>query len=216
MDEIRATALAYYANLPDSQKQKAKKFFKSMDRDGNKKVGLQEYLAELRKRGVTTLTNISFFKELDEDGNGSLDFNEVMTLFYLIESRRIVFCGGCGEFLKGIHFTCVDCFKNSTATSFHLCCACYQNNNFQHHEGAVFVDNFALLQIKRCQQSPKKSIRKRAKKFAKSMLEVVRTGLTLFGIYQSVQELDNDDQSTQIDQPENQPEDESSQTDYYK
>ncbi|XVE65813.1 hypothetical protein DITRI_Ditri08aG0029500 [Diplodiscus trichospermus] len=153
MDEIRATALAYYEKLPQPQKQQAQEFFRSMDGNRDGKVDLQDYITGLKQLGLTTVANIGFFKELDKNGNGCLDFDEVKTLFYLIQSGRFVFCGGCGEFLKGVHFTCVDCFDNSTATSFHLCCSCYQNNNFQHHGGAVFVDNYELLQSKRPQQA---------------------------------------------------------------
>ncbi|XVE65805.1 hypothetical protein DITRI_Ditri08aG0028900 [Diplodiscus trichospermus] len=186
MDEIRATVSAYYANLPQSRKQEAQKFFRSMDTDGDEKVDLQEYLAGLRKLGLTTLTDISFFKELDRDGNGSLDFDEVLTLFYLIETGRIVFCAGCGEFLKGVYFTCVNCFDNSTAESFDLCCSCYHKNNFQHHKRAVFVDNYLLLQSKRI-QSAKRSRGKQAKKALKAMLNTVEAGLALFGFYQIFQ-----------------------------
>ncbi|XVF66458.1 hypothetical protein PTKIN_Ptkin10aG0037500 [Pterospermum kingtungense] len=76
MDEIGETALAYYEKLPQSQKQKAQDFFGSLDKNGDGKVDLQEYIAELNQRGIRGITNISFFKELDKDGSGSLDFNK--------------------------------------------------------------------------------------------------------------------------------------------
>ncbi|XVF66457.1 hypothetical protein PTKIN_Ptkin10aG0037400 [Pterospermum kingtungense] len=124
MDEIRETASAYYANLEQSQKQKAHEFFRSLDKNGDGKINLQEYIAALNKQRKTWLSNSSFFKELDEDGNGSLDFNEVLMLFYIIESGRLVFCDGCGAFLKG-----------------------------HHDENAIFLDNYVLSRHKWRQQT---------------------------------------------------------------
>ncbi|OMO95240.1 Calcium-binding EF-hand [Corchorus capsularis] len=149
MDEIREAALAYYANLPESMKQQAWSFFRSLDRNGDGKIDVQEYTIALNRMGITWMNNLGFFKELDRDGNGTLDFDEVITLFYLKESGRSYFCDGCRAFLKGVYFTCLTCFNSGPATcsSFDLCCSCYRNNNFNHHHHATsFVDNYVLLQ----------------------------------------------------------------------
>ncbi|XVE65809.1 hypothetical protein DITRI_Ditri08aG0029200 [Diplodiscus trichospermus] len=188
MDEIRETALAYYAKLPQSDKQQAQEFFRSMDEDGDKRVDLKEYMAALKQRGMPCITNASFFKELDKDGNEKLDFNEVITLFYLIQSGRVVLCDGCQGFLKGVYFTCVDCFKSSTANSFYLCCTCYRANKFQHHEDAVFVDNYVLVQSIKGQQvsqsqPPPLEDDEGILESATSIAEL-NHGLKLFGIYQ--------------------------------
>ncbi|XVF38484.1 hypothetical protein REPUB_Repub20aG0106100 [Reevesia pubescens] len=156
MDEIRETALAYYANLPESKKQKASEFFKSLDKDGDGKIDLQEYMDALNQRGIRKMSSDSFFKELDKDGSGSLDFDEVITLFYLIESERRLYCdgSGCGVFLKGVYFTCVQCFNSAKSNSFDICCSCYHNHNFKHHDDAIFCDNYVLLLNKKW-QNPK-------------------------------------------------------------
>ncbi|OMO68999.1 Calcium-binding EF-hand [Corchorus capsularis] len=148
MDEFQETALAYYANLPKSKKEEAIEFFRSLDRNGDGKISIQEYKAALTEAGAGATdiaASLGLFKELDNDGNGTLDFDEVMTLFYLMESGRGYSCDGCGAFLKGVYFTCLTCF-NSKSNSFDLCCSCCRNNNFNHHHDiADLVDNFVLL-----------------------------------------------------------------------
>ncbi|XWS53793.1 hypothetical protein CRYUN_Cryun10bG0030800 [Craigia yunnanensis] len=205
MDEIRETALANYAKLPQSQKQKARDFFRSLDKDRDGKIDFQEYITELNQLEKTGIANNSFFKDLDKDGNATLDFNEVMTLFYIVESGRFEFCVGCAVFLKGVYFTCVHCYNTSTADTFDLCCSCYQSNNFQHHDDATFVDNYMLLRSKKQQQafpSPErasqnqssqlhgstKTKRTRMKKWAKrcgiAMVNLVQVTTGAIGIYQ--------------------------------
>ncbi|XVE65807.1 hypothetical protein DITRI_Ditri08aG0029100 [Diplodiscus trichospermus] len=73
-----------------------------MERDGDGRVSTQEYITKLQQLEVTTITNMDFFTELDKDEDGSLDFSDVITLFYIIESGRSAFCDGCGV-----------CWKNS-------------------------------------------------------------------------------------------------------
>ncbi|OMO95426.1 Calcium-binding EF-hand [Corchorus olitorius] len=186
MDEIRETALAYYAKLPESKKEEASEFFRSMDTNGDGKINVREYTAGLNRLGKTGINNVGFFKELDRDGNGTLDFEEVMTLFYLIESGRIYYCDGCGAFLKGVYFTCLTCFNSGPAkrNSFDLCCSCYGNNNFNHHHDH-FVDNYVLLQSKWRQTSSTPSQSKpRLKKSFTMAMEVASAGSALYNFYQ--------------------------------
>ncbi|OMO95248.1 Calcium-binding EF-hand, partial [Corchorus capsularis] len=152
MEEVRETAMTYYAKLPQSHKDEATNFFESLDSDGDGKINVEEFMAWVKKRGFKSITRSErLFKELDKDENGTLDFNEVVTLFYLNKSGRFVFCdgNGCGAFLKGNYFTCVKCFKAGTSAaggSCDLCCSCYRDNNFNHRDDhTTFVDNYALL-----------------------------------------------------------------------
>ncbi|PIN15646.1 hypothetical protein CDL12_11700 [Handroanthus impetiginosus] len=90
-----------------------------------------------------------FFKLLDTNGNGKLDFVQVMTLYYIIKSGR-PFCDSCNEFIPGIFFSCVECFK-SPERLYNLCSDCYwYTKRDHHHNGRVqFLDNYTLLETKR-------------------------------------------------------------------
>ncbi|RVW99451.1 hypothetical protein CK203_038426 [Vitis vinifera] len=146
MEEIREAALAYYEAGTQEQRQLARAFFQTLDVDGDGIVSVQEFVDFLRGRGYRLLDNPSFFQALDRDGNGCLDFYEVLTLYYIIKSGR-PFCDGCGVFLKGLFFTCLDCYESSH-TTFNLCSACYRGKRFSHQHAAI-LDNYTLLTHKR-------------------------------------------------------------------
>ncbi|KAH7521319.1 hypothetical protein FEM48_Zijuj07G0020400 [Ziziphus jujuba var. spinosa] len=146
MEEIHETAKAYYNNLTEDQKDGANRMFQSMDLNGDGSVSLSEYLEILGKKGYKLSNTPKFFTELDRDGDGNLDFEEFLSLYYLIKSERLLFCDGhgCGAFLKGVYFTCVQCFQREK--NFDLCPSCFSGKNFLHHH-ATFLDNFALLRF---------------------------------------------------------------------
>ncbi|KAH7521994.1 hypothetical protein FEM48_Zijuj07G0090800 [Ziziphus jujuba var. spinosa] len=87
----------------------------------------------------------SLFMELDRNGDGILDFEEFLCLYYLLTSGRLVFCDshGCGAFLKGLHFSCLECFSGPENT-YDLYPSCFNNKNY-HHNHALLLDNFTLL-----------------------------------------------------------------------
>ncbi|XP_031374511.1 calmodulin-like [Punica granatum] len=85
MEELRNAALANYQSLTEKQKGLAKEFFKSMDTDGDGSVSLVEFLEFLQEAGMYNGTDSAdMFKMFDRDGNGTLDFNEVITLYYYL------------------------------------------------------------------------------------------------------------------------------------
>ncbi|KAL7251375.1 hypothetical protein ACSBR1_013253 [Camellia fascicularis] len=128
----------------------AQEFFNALDKDGDGKVQIHEFLGFTREQGLTKMSNRHLFDTLDKDGNGSLDFLEVMCLFYIVKSGR-PFCGGCGCFIPDIFFTCTKCFHNEEG-SFCLCTTCFHKNCFQHKHGQnYFLDNFAMLEMQRLQ-----------------------------------------------------------------
>ncbi|OMO68994.1 Calcium-binding EF-hand [Corchorus capsularis] len=148
MKEIREAAEAYHANLPQNEKTEATKILKSMDSDGDGKINLKEFIdfVNKKKSGPTLRYDFeSLFKELDKDEDGTLEFEDVLTLFYLYKTGRFLICGGCEAFIKGIYFTCVDCFYDAD-NSFDLCCSCYRNSFFLHNDDhTTFVDNYAFV-----------------------------------------------------------------------
>ncbi|KAK6161110.1 hypothetical protein DH2020_004491 [Rehmannia glutinosa] len=149
MEELRGIAKSHYrAGSPEVQAL-AHKFFKSLDTDGDGRVDLPEFLSFMRQEGYAQMRNPYFFKELDRDGNGTLDFWEVMTLYYIIKSGR-PFCDWCGNFIPGIFFSCVECFKRPES-SFSLCRDCYRSEKCSHnHYGKTqFLDNYTLLEAQK-------------------------------------------------------------------
>ncbi|KAL3812415.1 hypothetical protein ACJIZ3_013683 [Penstemon smallii] len=149
MEELREIAKAHYrAGSPEIQTL-AYQFFQSMDTDGDGRVDLQEFLTFMRQQGYPQMRNAYFFNQLDQDGNGTLDFSEVMTLYYIVKSGR-PFCDCCGNFIPGIYFSCVECFKNPKSP-FNICRDCYKSAKCSHnHNNRVqFLDNYTLLQATR-------------------------------------------------------------------
>lgn len=148
MDELHKTAEAYYNVSTENIKKRANEFFREMDQNDDGQVSLQEYLAFMKNQRYTNMNNPYFFKKLSKQGNDEtyLTFLEVMTLFYIIESGR-PFCDGCGDFISGMFFTCVECFESKRST-FNVCVDCFICGNYVHNH-KDFMDNFLLLESKR-------------------------------------------------------------------
>ena len=146
MEELLKTAQIYYKSSSTDLKELAHKFFKSLDFDGDEKVSLHEFLGFMREEGHKKMSNRHFFKELDKDGSGTLEFMEVMALYYIIKSGR-PFCEGCNTFIPGMFFTCTECYEN-IPDSFSLCPDCFNNGQYI-HDHKQFLDNYALLEAKR-------------------------------------------------------------------
>ncbi|KAH6829936.1 hypothetical protein C2S53_020189, partial [Perilla frutescens var. hirtella] len=149
MEELREIAKSYYDEGSTEVQTKATLFFESMDGDDDKRVNLEEFLEFMRSQGYNHMRNNSFFRLLDRDGNGSLDFTDVMTLYYIIKSGR-PFCDCCANFISGVFFTCVRCHNASPRSSFNICHPCHKSRTSGHsHDGgrAFFLDNYTLLQV---------------------------------------------------------------------
>lgn len=125
----------------------------------DERVALHEFLEFMRQKSYKQclmmnqldvdqfMNTAEFFRKLDKDKKG-LDFSDVKTLYYIIQSGR-PFCKGCGEFIAGMFFTCVRCFEGGAAT-FSLCLHCYNGHKFIHTAAhCLFLDNYALLEAMR-------------------------------------------------------------------
>ncbi|KAK9288746.1 hypothetical protein L1049_017210 [Liquidambar formosana] len=147
MQEIREAVIAYYKAVAEEYRQVARKFFESMDANGDGKVSLDEYLQFLREQGYTHLKSRNFFDELDRNHDGTLDFEEVLCLYYIIKTER-PFCDACDVFLKALFFTCAECYDKGSSGSFNFCSTCFGNRTFNHQHSTI-VDNYLLLAQKR-------------------------------------------------------------------
>ncbi|KAL8491125.1 hypothetical protein ACS0TY_022961 [Phlomoides rotata] len=151
MDQLRAISDAHYQAAPPAVRTLACDFFKELDADRDGRVSLHEFLELMKHQGHTRLANPYIFMELDRDGNGTLDFWEVLTLYYIIKSGRPL-CECCGILIPGTFFSCVECFDRSHGgSSYSLCIYCYTSNKSVHnHDGRQqFLDTFTLLETRR-------------------------------------------------------------------
>jgi hypothetical protein len=147
MEGIRRAAVTYYENLPEEKKRYARFIFDEMDENRDGQIDLDEYVEYLKKHNNTIFTDPSMFRALDKDGDGSLDFEETITLYYIMESGRALFCKTCNTFLAEVYFSCFQCFcLDESASTYDLCCDCYGGKKFtDHHDDAIFCDNYTLL-----------------------------------------------------------------------
>ncbi|ONI26842.1 hypothetical protein PRUPE_1G049600 [Prunus persica] len=148
MEELRQIAFAYYKDVPEHVKMWVQEFLSEIDRDGNEKVSLQEFLAYMGMHEDSKhLCTPSFFDELKQEGREELEFIDLLALFYIVSTGRPFCSGHCKNFIKGGYFTCVQCFYHSPKT-FDLCAVCYLDGKYVHRH-KNFLDDFLVLKTKR-------------------------------------------------------------------
>ncbi|KAG5224157.1 Calcium-binding EF-hand [Salix suchowensis] len=147
MEEIRRAAVAYYENLPEEKKSYARFIFSEMDKNGDGKINLKEFMEYHNKDNNSAFTDPSLFRALDKNNDGSLDFEEARVAYYIIQSGRALFCKTCNTFLTDVYFSCFQCFtsNDSTVSTYEICCDCFGGKKFTHHDDATFCDNYTLL-----------------------------------------------------------------------
>ncbi|KAB5512121.1 hypothetical protein DKX38_029149 [Salix brachista] len=147
MEDIRRVAGAFYEHLPEKDKNLFRNIFKDMDKNRDGQISQREYVKYLKKKKATGFTHQSIFSALDKDDNGSLDFEEAIVLFYIMESGRALLCKSCNTFLTDVYFSCSQCFtsNDSTVSTYEICCDCFGGKKFTHHGDAIFCDNYTLL-----------------------------------------------------------------------
>ncbi|KAL8027138.1 hypothetical protein ABFS82_14G072500 [Erythranthe guttata] len=112
MEQVHLVAKAYYARATDEEKEKAKNYFRSLDVNCKGKVTLAEY-----KRLVNPYyASDALFKCFDKNGDGSLDFEEVLALYFMHKIQQLTTCDGCRGVIPGPYFSCLQCEKNDPKT----------------------------------------------------------------------------------------------------
>ncbi|KAL9410494.1 hypothetical protein AB3S75_044288 [Citrus x aurantiifolia] len=147
MEALRKVALAYYNSGTEEERRLFKNFFQSMDRDGNGMVSYREFSDFMsQKAHDENMRTQYFFNKLDINRSGGLYFMEVLTLYYILKSRRPI-CGLCKIFITNEYFTCMTCFKTGSA-AYSICLECFRGEGrLNHrHDRSYFVDNFGLLE----------------------------------------------------------------------
>ncbi|KAL8479684.1 hypothetical protein ACS0TY_026561 [Phlomoides rotata] len=79
MEGIREIAKSYYQKASENEKNSIQDFFKKLDINGDGKISTEE----IKKAITSWLSTEDVFKELDVDGNETLDFDEVLCLYYM-------------------------------------------------------------------------------------------------------------------------------------
>ncbi|XWS53732.1 hypothetical protein CRYUN_Cryun10bG0025800 [Craigia yunnanensis] len=146
MEELREIAKAYLAVASNDIKESSKNFFRAMDSNSDTKVSLHEFLEFMRQERYRELRSSDLFKKLCRRNSKDLEFEDVMTLYYVIQSGR-PFCNGCDEFIKCTYLCCIECF-HSSQRNYCLCIKCYKDKRYSHRHDQ-FLDNFTLLEVKR-------------------------------------------------------------------
>ncbi|OMO53830.1 hypothetical protein CCACVL1_28300 [Corchorus capsularis] len=129
---LRKLAEAYLEAASAKVKEAAETFFKEMDIDGNGVVELSEFMEFMREEPsiATEYKSRSFFESLCKINQKKLDFLDVMTLFYIIQSGR-PFCATCAEFITDTYFCCKQCFR--TKDRYCVCFKCFQDKHYKFH-----------------------------------------------------------------------------------
>ncbi|KAH9765339.1 calcium-binding EF-hand family protein [Citrus sinensis] len=155
MEALRKVALAYYNSGTDEERRLFNQFFQSMDKDGNRRVSYREFSDFMsQKAHDENMRTRDFFNQLDIDGSGRLDFKEVLTLYYILKSRRPI-CGRCRIFITNEYFACMRCFETGSA-AYSICLECFGDKGSLNHNHvrSYFVDNFSLLESLRKKPLP--------------------------------------------------------------
>ena len=146
MEEIRNAALAYYETSSDKIKNMARDFFKQLGDLSDGTVSISDLEAFFKERGYEPFPP-SLLKELGKEPADHLDhFTDAFVFYYLAVTKRPC-CDVCQAFLKGLYFTCLDCFENEDKT-YNLCnnCFCEVKDCPKGHGHVAFLDNFAAFQ----------------------------------------------------------------------
>ncbi|ESR33030.1 hypothetical protein CICLE_v10007030mg, partial [Citrus x clementina] len=154
-EALRKVALAYYNSGTDEERRLFNQFFQSMDKDGNRRVSYREFSDFMsQKAHDENMRTRDFFNQLDIDGSGRLDFKEVLTLYYILKSRRPI-CGRCKIFITNEYFACMRCFETGSA-AYSICLECFGDKGSLNHNHvrSYFVDNFSLLESLRKKPLP--------------------------------------------------------------
>ncbi|PWA75089.1 Serine/threonine-protein phosphatase [Artemisia annua] len=150
MKELSKIAMASFQADSDKVQKLAQDFFCAMDSDGDDKIDETEFLEFMQVQGYCDKAkNLDLFKQLDQDGNRTLDFEEVLTLYYIIKSGR-PFCDYCKKFIPSTYFTCVGCLEDDpNKRPSYVCLDCFTEQKcapHNHNHLSRFVDNYSLLE----------------------------------------------------------------------
>ncbi|KAG2721945.1 hypothetical protein I3760_02G105500 [Carya illinoinensis] len=153
INELHAAAFAYYRNASQDVRERACAFFNAMDMDRDGQVCLFEFVTFFRECGYNWIDG-NTFRAFDRNGDGSLDFYEVLTLYYTMKTRS-VWCRVCRVWLTRLYFTCLACY-DSCGDTYDLCPTCCARDEIRFQHGwnghpNIFIDSYVLLRARRRQ-----------------------------------------------------------------
>lgn len=131
---MRKIAKALYNRAEEEEQRDARTFFQSLDLNRDKKISLAELKGGVESRIVgSRIANQRVFKELGSNRDGTLNFHDVLVLFYYNKKAiTILRCGACEQLIFGPSFSCFECLRNHPERHF-LCCDCYSEGKSIRH-----------------------------------------------------------------------------------
>lgn len=147
MEDLRQTAMAYYRMANDNIKFVVQDFYEAMHPNDNGGVGFMKFSEYMKTLRIENMSSMEFYDELKQPQNNELYLDDIITLFYIIHSQRPFCQGQCKKFVKGIYFTCVECFDvdhGQSGPPFSVCSQCFNGQNFK-HQHKEFMDPSVLL-----------------------------------------------------------------------
>lgn len=142
----------YFRSLTGPELNVAYKLFREMDQDGDGKVHSNEVIFFLARNGVPFTEAPRVFDNMGMMSNSYLTLEEVVAVWYVVVMRPV--CNCCKVMIMGSYYICVACFHSSSnggdAHAYELCPGCYSTGNYyREHQHGIFVDNYALLHLKK-------------------------------------------------------------------
>ncbi|KAF7850062.1 hypothetical protein BT93_L5894 [Corymbia citriodora subsp. variegata] len=86
--KVQEDASDYFLNLMEEEKKAAETFFETMDEDGDGSISVDEFTDFLTHEGFQNVNPNKLFAQLDKDNNNTLNFNELVTFFYVVSRNE--------------------------------------------------------------------------------------------------------------------------------
>lgn len=86
--EPRKAARDFYDGMAEDKKKAARQLFEAMDADKDHHISIDEFKGFLTFAGYQSKGLSELFKLLDKDKNGVLDFDELLTLVYMLCNKK--------------------------------------------------------------------------------------------------------------------------------